>query len=148
MDRCEAIFEAAVDDVWATLADVHTYPNWLVGCKAIRHVEGEWPEAGSLMHHTVGVGPATIDDTTTIDRCEPRSRLVLRARVRPLGVVLVDISLTEGDDGRATVVMEEGVVAGPAKHIPHQLTDPVIHARNAESLRQLKAFAERRASTA
>ncbi len=146
MDRAEIIVDAPPRVVWDTLADPHTFKYWVVGCKDVRHVEGDWPATGSAIHHSVGIGPATIDDTTTVVESEPNRHLALRARARPVGVAVVDITMQPADDGGTCVVMEERVVEGAASHVPDALTDVALHPRNKESLRRLKDLAEQRAT--
>ena len=144
MSRCETVIEASIDDVWGTLADGDTFQDWVVGCQMVRHVEGTWPMPGSAIHHRIGVGNATIDDTTTVVEMEAPRRLVLRARVRPIGVACVELTLTPAEPSGTTVVLEENVVDGPISHAPEILTDPLLHARNVETLRRLKHLAESR----
>ncbi len=145
MDRAEIEVDAAPADVWAVLADAETFAEWVVGCKEIRAVEGDWPTPGSKIHHTVGVGSATIEDTTSVLEAVPDEHLTLRARARPAGVAGVEITLSQSASGTTTIVMEEEVVDGPASHLPDALTDTLLHPRNLESLRRLKRLAEERA---
>ena len=145
MDHSEIVIDVPPEDVWATLADGSSFDKWVVGCKEIRAEEGAWPAVGSSIHHTVGVGPATIDDTTTVEVSEPPSRLVLRAKARPVGVARVDIALRPLDGGRTCVAMEEGPIDGPAAKIPEVVTDAMLAGRNAETLSRLKELAEERA---
>ena len=40
------------------------YGDWVVGSKRIRAADASWPAPGSRFHHTVGVGPLSLDDHT------------------------------------------------------------------------------------
>jgi uncharacterized protein YndB with AHSA1/START domain len=148
VSRCETEIDAPPEDVWSTLstlADGTTFQDWVAGCKEVRAVEGAWPEPGSSIHHSVGVGALTIDDTTTVEAMEPDRRLVLRAKVRPVGVARVELTLELAASGGTTVVMEEEPIDGPASHVPDAVTEPLLHLRNAETLRRLKALVEKSA---
>lgn len=145
MSRREQTIDAPPEAVWATLADGNAFQDWVAGCKEVRYVEGAWPEVGSAIHHRVGIGAATIDDTTTVEEVAPEKRLVLRARVRPAGVARVVLTLDPAPEGGTTVVMEEEMTDGPAAAVPDVVADPLLDLRNAESLRRLKNLAERRA---
>jgi carbon monoxide dehydrogenase subunit G len=144
MDRTEIKVEATPHDVWAVLADANTFADWVVGCKEVRDVEGPWPAVGAKIHHTVGVGPATLDDTTSVIESEPDRRLVLRARARPAGIAGVHLTL-DAVPGGTVVVMEEEIAEGAASHVPDAVTDTLLHPRNVECLRRLKRLSEDRA---
>lgn len=144
MDRTELVIEADPSGVWATLADASTFAYWVVGCKEVRHVEGDWPAVGSAIHHTVGVGLMTLDDTTSVEEAEPQRRLVLRARARPAGVARVELTLTAEGAQSTKVTMDEAIIEGPASHLPDAVTDPLLHPRNIASLHRLKDLAEGR----
>ena len=146
MDRCETVIDVPVEDVWATLADGESFQDWVVGCKEVRKVEGDWPSPGSSIHHSIGVGKVTLDDLTSVVEMEENRRLVLRARIRPAGVAAVIMTLSPSGPSATTVVMEEDVAEGPASHVPDAITDPLLHARNVETLRRLKNLAESRSS--
>jgi uncharacterized protein YndB with AHSA1/START domain len=133
---------AAPDRVFAVLADAWTYERWVVGCKQIRDVDGDWPAPGATFHHSVGMGPLTVRDTTTVIESDAPGRLVLRARARPAGVARVEIDLAEAGGG-TEVVMNERPISGPPALLHNPLQDRLIDRRNAESLRRLKQLAER-----
>jgi uncharacterized protein YndB with AHSA1/START domain len=139
--------DALPTQVWATLADGSAFQDWVAGCKEVRAVEGPWPEPGSSIHHSIGVGALTIDDTTTVEDMQPDRRLVLRARIRPVGVARVALTLAPAPSGGTTVVMEEEATEGPASHVPDVVADPLLHLRNIETLRRLKALVEKSASS-
>jgi len=79
MARTTIQVSAPPEAVFAVLSDPFTYAQWVVGCKEIRRVDGDWPEPGATFHHSVGLGPITVRDTTSVEACEPGRRLVLRA---------------------------------------------------------------------
>ena len=79
----------------------------------------------------VGVGPLEVDDSTQVTAAVEGRRLVLEARVRPIGRARVAFSLADAGAGRTRVTMDEEVLEPAiARHL-RVLTDPLIHGRNA-----------------
>ena len=137
---------ATPDEVFAVLADARTYEHWVVGCAAIRAVEGDWPAVGSRFFHTVGVGPIKTKDNTAVMAFEPGRKLVLEARARPAGVARVAFTLTPVDGG-TEVEIDESPIRGVAKTIDNPVLDGLIKLRNVETLRRLdKQVMQRKAA--
>jgi uncharacterized protein YndB with AHSA1/START domain len=131
--------------VWAVLADGWLYPLWVVGATRMREVDPHWPEAGARLHHSAGVWPAVVDDTTEVLEVVPGSLLRLRARGWPAGEAEVLITLSA--QGAGTLVeLHEDAVSGPGRLMPSVVRQPAIHLRNVEALQRLAAIAERRGS--
>jgi uncharacterized protein YndB with AHSA1/START domain len=141
MARTTITIDAEPARVFAILADAWTYEHWVVGCKEIRTVDDSWPAPGATFHHSVGLGPITVRDTTTVLESDPSQRLVLRARARPTGIARVEVDLAERDGG-TEVVMRERPVSGPPALLHNPLQDWLIDRRNREGLRRLKQLAE------
>lgn len=139
----EAVIAAPPERVFGFLADGRSYERWVVGAKRIRGVDPGWPAPGSKIHHSVGIGPLVIKDTTKVAEVHEPSRLVLEARVRPTGVARVDIELRP-EGGGTRIVMREAPVSGPISHLPSAVTDWLIDRRNRRALDRLKAMAEER----
>lgn len=136
---------ASADRVWAVLSDGWLYPLFVVGASRMRDVDAGWPAAGSRLHHSVGVWPALIDDTTSVVACDPPTVLHLRARAWPTGEADVTFRLEpRGED--TEVVIEEDAAVGLARMIPKPVRDPLLTWRNSETLRRLALLAERRAA--
>lgn len=135
--------EIRPEAVFAVLADPDCYGKWVVGSSRIRDVEGPWPAVGSTFHHTQGVGPVGIKDTTTVLESEPGRRIVLEVRARPLVVARVELDL-HANGGGTEVVMTEVPIGGPVGRLPAFASDPPVKLRNAESLRRLRKLAEKR----
>jgi uncharacterized protein YndB with AHSA1/START domain len=133
----------APEAVWDVLADPAGYEYWVVGSKAIRDAEPEFPAPGSKFHHTIGFGPLTLSDHTEVLEAEPPRLLRLRAKGRPLGTATVEMELSSEDDGTVVRMSEnpDGPYAlfalNPAMHVVTKL-------RNAESLMRLEELALRR----
>ena len=130
--------DAPPEAVWEVLADPRLYGNWVVGASTTRAVDGDWPEVGSVLHHTQML--VLHDTTEVLERAHAR-RLVLEARARPM--VVADVSVTlEREDGGTRVVLEEQVTGGLAAVLPRVISDAVIGVRNAESIRRIKRLTE------
>ncbi len=59
------------DKVWDVLADGWLYPLWVVGATRMRDVDASWPAVGAQLHHSAGVWPLVLDDTTEVLEAEP-----------------------------------------------------------------------------
>lgn len=139
--------DASPEDVFDVLLDAHSYDHWVVGCKDIRTVDAGWPQPGSRLHHTVGIGPLDVQDTTAIVSVDRPRRLVLEARARPAGVAHVSFTL-EPAGPTTKVTMVEHAVRGPARRVSNPMFDAMVKSRNAETLRRLKELVERRRASA
>ncbi|MGB7360401.1 MAG: SRPBCC family protein, partial [Mycobacterium sp.] len=80
---------ASVQWVWDLLADGWTYSQWVVGNSRMRAVDRDWPTPGSQIHHSIGLWPLVINDTTTVEKCTPLEELVLLAKTRPFGAARI-----------------------------------------------------------
>ena len=127
------------------LADGWLYPLFVVGASRMRNVDESWPLAGSCLHHSVGVWPALLDDTTEVLEARPSGYLKLLARGWPAGEAEVEFGLQEHPDG-ALVHIAEDVVAGPGRLVPKPLRDVQLGWRNTETLRRLAFVVEGRQS--
>lgn len=142
MARTSETIDTSPERVWEVLADPSSYGTWVVGSKHIRRADPDWPAPGSRFHHTVGIGPIHIKDSTEVLEADPGRHLKLRARARPTGIAHVELTL-RAVNGTTEVEMTEFPVQGFAKLVHNPLQDKLIHVRNVESLRRLKALAER-----
>jgi uncharacterized protein YndB with AHSA1/START domain len=127
---------APPERVWAVLADADRYADWVVGAKTVRGVEGHWPEVGAKFHHTVGVWPLHFRDNTSVLECEAPRRLVLQARVRPIGQVRIELDLSPSTTGTLVSMIEVPTSPAPVRWAT-PLIDPVTDKRNTEALRRL-----------
>jgi len=128
--------------VWAVLADPTSYAYWVVGSKRIRDFDAGWPSVGSKFHHTIGVGPLTVDDHTEAVEADPPAYLELRAKARPVGIARVAFRMTAHPTGEGTtVVMTENPDGAFAVLSLNPLTHVFTIARNAETLMRLEELA-------
>ena len=138
------IVNAPPDAVWSVLADGWLYATWVVGASRIREVDHGWPQVGCRIHHSVGLWPALIDDTTHVLACREGTELLLKARAWPAGEAHVRITLIAERADHTTVRMAEDATGGPGRLIPRPLRQALIGPRNVETLRRLALLAEGR----
>lgn len=134
---------ATPDEVWEVLAQPDAYARWVVGTKRIRGADAGFPDVGTRLHHTSGVGPLTVDDSTLVLRSERPQVLELEARLGPLGSAHVTLRL-EKQNGGTLVVMRERGLRGPSRLLQPG-SDLVVRGRNRMSLERLRDLVQRRA---
>ena len=134
-------FRCTPEQVFAVLENGWLYPTWVVGASRMRDVDASWPAVGSRLHHSVGVWPALLDDTTSVLEWQAPRHAMLKARGWPIGEAHVSIDVQDHQNG-CLVRMTEDVVAGPARLVPTTLSDLAIRYRNSETLRRLAYLAE------
>ncbi|WP_144874480.1 SRPBCC family protein [Microbacterium sp. 1.5R] len=132
------------EDVFEVLHDGWLYPGWVVGASRMRDVDEAWPQPGAVLHHSVGVWPALLDDTTVVEEWDPPRRMVMRAKGWPIGEARVTIR-ARSYDGGCMVRIDEEPVTGPATLLPSLVTTPMLRWRNSETLHRLAYLAEGRA---
>ena len=128
--------------VWSVLADPPAYGYWVVGSKYVRDADAGFPAVGTKLHHTIGVGPLTLDDHTEVLEAEPPRRLKLRAKGRPLGTAAVELELEPRDGGtHVTITEDPDQIWMPLKYNP--ILQLATRVRNARSLMRLEELALR-----
>ena len=135
---------APAQAVWDVLADGWFYATWVVGASRVRDVDEGWPAEGTRIHHSFGVWPAVVSDTTHVLRSVPPTELVLRAKGWPAGEAEVVLTVTPAGGESCTVAMTEDAVTGPGTLMPRPLRQLAIGPRNVEALRRLAYLAEGR----
>jgi uncharacterized protein YndB with AHSA1/START domain len=144
MARTRTRTDATPERVFKVLTDAEAYPRWVVGAKQIRAVDAGWPAPGTAFHHSVGAGPASLDDATTVVELDSPRRMVLKGGARPLGTMAIVLDVRRaGDDTEITIT--ENPVGGPPTWLRGPSAwamDVLIHLRNIESLRRLRRLAE------
>ena len=134
-------FSCTAEQVFAVLANGWLYPTWVVGASRMRDVDASWPAVGSSLHHSVGVWPALLNDSTSILEWQPPRHVTMKARGWPIGEAHVSIDIQDHESG-CLVRITEDVVAGPARLVPTVLSDLAISYRNSETLHRLAYLAE------
>jgi len=139
------VAKARRSTVYGILVDPEAYPYWVVGTRAIRGWDNEWPTVGTHLHHRAGLGPLAVEDTSEVKAVEPDRRLTLEVRVSRLIVGIVDVGLQSVGHGETTLVtLTESTIGGLFHTVPPAVRDPMLHARNSLSLRRLARLAESR----
>lgn len=147
MAENEWLVRAPVADVFGVLTDGWSYAAWVVGASRVREVEEGWPQPGRSIHHSIGVWPLLLHDTTKVEQYEPLRFLQLQVRAWPTGEGRVEFVATDRD-GDCHLVMREHVVRGPMAALPQSVVDPLLRLRNHESLRRLALLAEKHRESA
>ena len=137
-------FSCSAKQVWDVLSDGWLYPLWVVGASRIRDVDDGWPAEGRKLHHSFGVWPLVIDDTTEVIEIQPDQRIVLEARGWPVGTARVEITVQPDGNG-SLVSIAEDVSSGPGQLVPQPIRVAAMDVRNRETLRRLAYLAEGRA---
>jgi carbon monoxide dehydrogenase subunit G len=133
--------DATPDAVFDVLSDPRSFARWVVGSRKIRGADPEWPAAGTSFDHSVGVGPFTLADSTSVKQSERPQLLKLLVRARPFTRAVVTLQMRP-DAAGTRVEMDERPADCRSRIFFNALTEPLVRLRNAESLRRLKALAE------
>lgn len=144
----ETTIDATPEQVFDVLMDANAYAEWVVGAKEIRAVDPTWPDPGSEFHHTVGVGPVEIKDSTKMIAHERASFVKLEVHAGPVGVGIVEMRITPDGEAGTKVEMIEYPTDGAAETLDGPLEDTALKARNVEALRRFKNLVEERAARA
>ena len=139
----EIHIETPPERVFAVLADWRSYGDWVVGSRFIRGADPGFPAVGTRFHHQVGVGPLHLNDHTKVIEVDQPRKLILKAKARPLGTAVVDLTL-EPENGGTRVVMREDPGDTLSAFVFNPLTHLLVRGRNTESLDRLKRLAEER----
>ncbi len=135
--------DAPPERVFAVLADWRSYGDWVVGSRFIRGADPGFPAAGTRFHHQVGVGPLHLNDHTKVLEVDKPRKLILKAKARPLGTAVVDMTMEpEGTGTRVTMREDPGDTL--TAFVFNPLTHLLVRGRNEESLDRLKRLAEKR----
>ena len=77
MARNERSIPVSPRKIWEVLADPRQYGYVVVGSKHIRGWDDDWPVKGAKFHHTVGVGPLSVNDSTWVVESDAPRQLEL-----------------------------------------------------------------------
>jgi uncharacterized protein YndB with AHSA1/START domain len=137
----ETHIDAPPERVFAVLADWRAYGDWVVGSRYMRGVDPGFPAAGTRFHHQVGVGPLHLNDHTQVLEVDQPRRLILKAKARPMGTAIVDLTL-EPDGTGTKVTLREDPGDKLSAFVFQPLTHLLVRGRNTEALKRLKDLAE------
>src|SRR4051812_18708981 len=120
MSRNVREFSCAPDAVFEVLHDGWLYPSWVVGASRMRDVDSAWPEAGTRLHHSIGIWPFLINDESVSIEWQPPRRAVVQAKGWPIGEARVTIDVKPRGSGCVVRIQEEPV-EGPGTLVPRFL---------------------------
>jgi hypothetical protein len=143
----ERTLDAPIDAVATVLADPRAYDGIVVGSRRIRWFDPGWPEAGSRFHHTIGLGPATVRDTSEVAEEDLPRLLRLLVHLRPFGSAEVVFRLAPEGADRTRVEMTETPVSGVLALTWSPPAVALTHWRNDRVLRRLGEVAGARAAS-
>jgi Polyketide cyclase / dehydrase and lipid transport len=143
MAHNEITVHEAPERVFAVLSDPRSFARWVVGSSEIRRADSSWPAIGTAFDHKVGIWPITLSDSSEVVEVDMPYLLKLLVKARPFNKAYVTLRLRRVAAGTR---LEMDEVAADARSLLffNPLTDPLVRMRNRESLRRLKALAERR----
>lgn len=118
------------------------FPLWVVGPGRVVQVDGEWPSPDAGFTHETGRGPLHYRDRTILREFDVGAgRVVLEAMVRPLGLALIQLHVTDSPGG-SRLVMHERPLGGPAARLPTALYRPTLLIRNRIAVQRLRRLVE------
>lgn len=139
----EIHIDTAPERVFAVLADWRGYGDWVVGSRYMRGADPGFPAAGTRFHHQVGIGPLHLNDHTQVIEVNQPHKLILKAKARPLGTAIVDITIKPEGNG-SHVTLREDPGDSLTAFVFNPLTHLLVRGRNVESLQRLKRLCEQR----
>ncbi|MYY00750.1 MULTISPECIES: SRPBCC family protein [unclassified Streptomyces] len=135
------LIERPVKDVWKVLADGTLYSDWVVGTSDSRPRRGAWPEVGSSITYTLGLGPWSMQGTTYVRRCEAPHVLELEADSGRIGTARIALEVRQWGEN-ALVTLDEHPLRGPAGKLHNTAADALIQLRHRSVLARLATTVE------
>jgi hypothetical protein len=139
------VVAASRERIFEVLCDPECYVRWVVGAGRLRGVDESWPSVGSRFHHTVGIPPFEVQDSTEVRRCEAPTHIELCAMVRPFFEAIVDLRLADVGYGRTRITMTERSTGGLMARTAW-MAGPALSMRNRLALRRLEHIVACRAA--
>ncbi|MEU6347449.1 SRPBCC family protein [Streptomyces sp. NPDC046977] len=131
----------APEKVWAVLADVDRYGEWVVGPSGSEQGDGDWPQIGSSIRYTVELGPLRLKGTTVVRICRPGRQLELEAMSGWLGSARIAIELRPWA-ADTLVIVDEHPLRGPGGMLHNSLLDAFLQLRHRSMLSRLASLVE------
>jgi uncharacterized protein YndB with AHSA1/START domain len=145
VSRVQIELAASPRRVFQVLEDPRALRILVPGARTIRHFDPRWPDPGTVVHHSVGVAPLVIRDSTEVLECQPPRLLVLEAHVQALGHFEVRFELQPSGSGTTMVVSEQPVRGLAGWPLIRPAVDLAISLRNWELGRRMKNVLQQRA---
>lgn len=141
MADTSTIIETPVSSVFAVLSDPRAYERFVVGNSRVRRFDPDWPDEGSEFHHSLGIRPFLIRDTSMSLGTDHRTFLVLLTRMGPLGATITSFVLSPHQGGTELAIREEPVW-GPMALAWSKVVDSILDWRNRRLLVRLTDVAK------
>lgn len=141
MALLNVLVKRSPEHVWDFLSDGHRYAEWVVGTREIRGVDDNWPEVGSSIHFTFGLGPFTVDDRTTVRNAERPRMLEMEVHAGRIGTARLLFDIRPWGE-HTVVVLDEHPLSGPGAHVHNMLIDLGLRFRNRRMLDKLAKLIE------
>ncbi|THA63466.1 SRPBCC family protein [Streptomyces sp. A0958] len=135
------LIERPVEDVWKVFADGWLYSDWVVGTSGSRPRQGTWPEVGSSITYTLGLGRWSMEGTTFVRRCEAPHVLELEADSGWVGTARIALEVRQWGEN-ALVTLDEHPLRGPAGRFHNTAVDALIQLRHRSVLARLAKTVE------
>lgn len=140
----QILVNAELEAVWSVLSDGYAYPRWVVETQKIRSEDTSWPEVGSSIYYTAGLGRIQLKGDTTVRVLEWGRRLELEAHAWPYGTARVAIQTIPWTDTTTVVILDEHPLRGPGARLHSRVVDSLLHLRTRRMLTNLAYVAEER----
>ncbi|MGW2343362.1 SRPBCC family protein [Streptomyces sp. NPDC001661] len=140
MARTRRLILSSPAEVWALLSDGYRYGEWVTGTKQVLDVDPAWPDVGTALKVRVGLGPLTLDDTSTVRICEPEHRLELEAKADPFGAARIAMNLIPWAE-HTLFVLDWHPLRGPGTRMHGLPVDYLVAVRNGMMLTKLARIA-------
>ncbi|MBN3928239.1 SRPBCC family protein [Streptomyces verrucosisporus] len=127
--------------VWSVLGDAEQYQKWVVGTRETHESEGRWPEVGTALRYTIGMGPLTERGHTIVRVCEPPGQLELEASAGRLGTARIAISVKPWGEG-SLITMDEHPLRGAVAQLHTAPLDAALQLRHRMMLSRLRKVVE------
>ncbi|MET8471969.1 SRPBCC family protein [Streptomyces sp. NPDC006422] len=140
MARTRRLILSSPSEVWALLSDGYRYGEWVTGTQRVLDVDPAWPAVGTALKVRVGLGPLTLDDTSTVRICEPEHRLELEAKADPFGAARIAMNLIPWAE-HTLFVLDWHPLRGPGTRMHGLPVDYLVAVRNGMMLTKLARIA-------
>jgi hypothetical protein len=136
------LIDRVPEAVWEVIRDGYSYARWVAGTQEIREVDDRWPEVGSRIHFTAGIGPLRFDDLTYVRRLDDDG-IELQAYAGSWGSARVSIEVRQWGEGQTLVIIDEHPLTGMPARWHNGLVEIMLRLRNRRMAAALKDVVEK-----
>lgn len=144
MREVTTIVASSPEEAFRLLEDPRSFERLVAGARKVRRFDARWPEEGTVIHHTVGIPPLLVRDTTEVQRIEQGRLLCMEARIWPLGTLLVEFEFSS-DPAGCRLAVREAPRSGPiARPGVRRIAEAAVTLRNREICRRYRRIIDNR----